>query len=86
MNGKRVNIPSYQVQGRATSIAVAEKAQGAAAHQGALKLAAAGRLPDWVEVDAKKFKGTFKAVPDRAELPSGHQREPGRRAVLEVIA
>lgn len=26
--------------------------------------------PSWVEVDSKKFSGVFKAVPDRADLPS----------------
>ena len=26
--------------------------------------------PGWVEVDAKKFAGVFKALPDRGELPS----------------
>jgi small subunit ribosomal protein S4 len=26
--------------------------------------------PSWVEVDAKKFAGVFKAVPDRSDLPS----------------
>ena len=27
-------------------------------------------VPSWCEVDAKKFAGVFKAVPDRADLPS----------------
>mgnify|MGYP000967107084 CR=1 FL=1 len=26
--------------------------------------------PEWLEVDAKKMQGTFKAVPDRADLPA----------------
>jgi small subunit ribosomal protein S4 len=26
--------------------------------------------PMWVEVDTKKFEGTFKSMPDRADLPS----------------
>ena len=26
--------------------------------------------PEWVEVDAKALKGTFKARPQRSELPS----------------
>ena len=45
VNGKRVNIPSYQVQGRATSIAVRDKAQEAAAHQGRRRSRRAARLP-----------------------------------------
>jgi small subunit ribosomal protein S4 len=27
-------------------------------------------FPEWLEVDAKAFKGTFKAVPQRSELPA----------------
>src|SRR3990167_9443471 len=27
-------------------------------------------IPGWCEVDAKKFSGVFKSVPDRADLPS----------------
>jgi small subunit ribosomal protein S4 len=26
--------------------------------------------PNWVEVDAKKFSGLFKSVPERSDLPS----------------
>jgi small subunit ribosomal protein S4 len=26
-------------------------------------------LPDWVEVNAGKFEGIFKAVPERSDLP-----------------
>jgi small subunit ribosomal protein S4 len=33
--------------------------------------AASGRgFPEWVEVDAKGLKGTFKALPQRSELPA----------------
>lgn len=27
-------------------------------------------FPEWVEVDSSAMKGTFKAVPDRTDLPS----------------
>jgi len=27
-------------------------------------------LPEWVAVDAKEAKGTFKAMPQRSELPA----------------
>ena len=50
----------------------------------ALQLAEKVGFPEWVEVDAKKMKGTFKARPDRSEFAPGHQRKPRRRAVLEV--
>ena len=26
--------------------------------------------PGWIEVDAKKFAGTLKALPERSDLPS----------------
>ena len=68
VNGRRVNIPSYQVRaGDVVEVADAAKAQlriKAAAD------AAAGRgFPEWVEVDAKALKGTYKAAPQRADLP-----------------
>ena len=33
-------------------------------------LAEQNGFPSWVEVDAKNFKGVFKALPDRAEFAS----------------
>jgi small subunit ribosomal protein S4 len=27
-------------------------------------------VPSWCEVDSNKFSGVFKAIPDRADLPS----------------
>jgi small subunit ribosomal protein S4 len=27
-------------------------------------------VPSWIEVDGKKFAGTFKALPERSDLPS----------------
>jgi small subunit ribosomal protein S4 len=61
VNGKRVNIPSYQVR-PGDVIEVASKAKGEAAESRG--------LPEWMEVDTKGMKGTFKANPARSELPS----------------
>jgi small subunit ribosomal protein S4 len=36
----------------------------------ATEAAAARGYPEWVEVDAKALKGTYKAAPQRSELPS----------------
>ncbi len=70
VNGKPVNLPSYQVKA-GDAIALSEKAQKQLRVQEALTVAAQMDLsPAWVEVDAKKFAGVFKAVPDRADLPS----------------
>jgi len=70
VNGKTVNLPSYQVKA-GDAIQLSEKAQKHLNVTEALNLAAQMDLtPGWCEVDAKKFSGVFKAVPDRADLPS----------------
>ena len=70
VNGKAVNLPSYQVKA-GDSITLTERAQKHLNVQEALNLSQQMDLvPSWCEVDAKKFAGVFKAVPDRAELPS----------------
>ncbi|AXA83567.1 30S ribosomal protein S4 [Lysobacter oculi] len=70
VNGKPVNLPSYAVKA-GDSIALSEKAQKQLRVQEALTVAQQMDLsPSWVDVDAGKFAGVFKAVPDRAELPA----------------
>lgn len=69
VNGKPVNIPSYQVSA-GDVIAIREKAKSQVRIQAALELAQQQGLVSWVEVDAKKMQGTYKAVPDRADLPA----------------
>ncbi len=68
VNGKRVNIPSYQVQ-PGDVIEVAQSAKGQLRIKGAVEAAEGRGFPDWVEVDTKALKGTYKARPQRAELP-----------------
>ena len=70
VNGKPVNLPSYAVKA-GDAIALSEKAQKQLRVQEALTVAQQMDLsPSWVDVDAGKFAGVFKAVPDRAELPA----------------
>jgi len=70
VNGKKVNIPSYQVRPNDV-IAVAEKARQHARVQAALAFAQQQDLiAPWVEVDPGKLEGVFKAVPERSDLPS----------------
>jgi small subunit ribosomal protein S4 len=68
VNGKCVNIPSYQVCAN-DSIVVREKAKQQPRIQEALTVAEQYGFPDWVEVDSKKAEGIFKAVPERGDLP-----------------
>lgn len=67
VNGKSINIPSYQVS-PADEVAVREKARNQLRIQGASALAAQYGYPEWVEVDAKAMKGIFKRVPERGDL------------------
>ncbi len=67
VNGKTVNIPSYQVQ-PGDVVAVREKAKNQARIASAMEIHQQRGLPHWVEVDPKKFEGVFKAVPDRSDL------------------
>src|SRR6185295_3036651 len=69
VNAKRVNIPSYYVKpGDVIEVAQAAKAQ--LRIKAAAEAVASRGYPEWVEVDAATLKGTFKARPDRSQLPS----------------
>ncbi|MFO1221173.1 MAG: 30S ribosomal protein S4 [Burkholderiaceae bacterium] len=69
VNGKVVNIPSYMVK-VGDAIALREKARKQLRVQDALKLAESVGMPGWVQVDASKFEGVFKQVPDRDQFGS----------------
>jgi small subunit ribosomal protein S4 len=68
VNGKRVNIPSYQVRA-GDVIEVAGKAKEQLRIKAAAEAAASRNVPEWMEVDTKGLKGTFKALPTRTDLP-----------------
>lgn len=69
VNGQAVTIPSYQVQPNDT-VAVTEKARNQTRIQNAMQFAEQRGFADWIEVDAKKLQGVFKARPERTELPA----------------
>ncbi|MBX3646937.1 MAG: 30S ribosomal protein S4 [Rhodocyclaceae bacterium] len=69
VNGKRVNIPSYDVRPGDT-VELAEKNRGHLRVKAALDAAESRGFPEWIEVDAKAGKGVFKAYPARTELPA----------------
>ena len=69
VNGKRVNIPSYQVQ-PGDSISVTDKSKDQLRIKSALEAADERGLPEWLEVDVKKLTGTLKNKPERDDLPS----------------
>ncbi len=67
VNGKPVNIPSYSVQ-VGDVVEVREKSRTQTRIASALSIAAQIGFPEWVEVDEKGFKGTFKSLPDREQI------------------
>jgi len=70
VNGKSVNLASYQVKA-GDAVALSEKAAKQLRVQEALTVSKTHDLrPTWIEVDADKFAGIFKAVPDRSDLPA----------------
>ncbi len=69
VNGKRVNIPSYQVR-TGDVIEIADSAKVQLRVKAALLAAEQRGFPEWVEVDAKAMKGTYKSKPQRSELPA----------------
>lgn len=69
VNGKTVNVPSYQVRDD-DKIEVREKAKKQVRIQNAVALAEQYGFVDWIEVDSNALKGVFKRVPDREDLPA----------------
>ncbi|HEY8354028.1 MAG TPA: 30S ribosomal protein S4 [Methylophilaceae bacterium] len=69
VNGKRVNIPSYQVR-PGDEIEVADRARNQLRIKAAAEAAEQRGFPEWISVDVKALKGTFKAKPQREELPT----------------
>jgi small subunit ribosomal protein S4 len=69
VNGKRVNIPSFQCRpGDVVEVAGPSKEQ--LRIKAAAEAAESRGRAEWLEVDTKALKGTFKARPQRSELPS----------------
>ena len=69
VNGKAVNIASYQVKPN-DIVSVTEKSKAQARIQFGLDMARQRKAPSWIELDEKALKGVFKSYPDRSDLPS----------------
>ncbi len=74
VNGKRVNIPSYLVD-EGDVVEVKEKSRDMGLVLDAAE-SAERDLPDYIEVDYKKFRGTFLRTPKLADVPYPVQMEP----------
>ena len=67
VNGKKVDIPSYTLKA-GDQISVKEKARGNVIIKRSLETLQKRPLPEWLEVDAANFTGTFKKVPKKDEI------------------
>ncbi|HEY3432035.1 MAG TPA: 30S ribosomal protein S4 [Rhodocyclaceae bacterium] len=68
VNGKRVNIPSYNMR-PGDVVQLTERAKAQLRSKAALEAAESRGLPAWLDVNVKEGKGVFKAYPTRDELP-----------------
>ena len=68
VNGRCVNIPSYQVS-LSDVVSIREKARKQQRIQDSIALTEQYGFPGWVEVDVEKMEGVLKSLPDREDLP-----------------
>jgi len=81
VNGKGVNIPSFQVNA-SDVIAVREKSKKQVRIQDSLAIAEQLTFPEWLDVNIKAMEGTFKSIPERSELPA----EINEQLVVELYS
>jgi small subunit ribosomal protein S4 len=67
INGKKVNIPSYQVK-VGDVVEVKEKSRSIQFVKDALDAVVRRGVPSWLEIDKDSFKGTIKALPVREDI------------------
>src|SRR5207237_1272351 len=69
LSGQRANIPSYSVR-TGDVVQVPPKAKEHLRIKAASEAAEGRGFPEWLQVDSKALKGTFKAMPARSDLSS----------------
>ncbi|MCF8024041.1 MAG: 30S ribosomal protein S4 [Desulfobacteraceae bacterium] len=67
VNGRKVNIPSYQVS-PGEVIEVREKSKNVAAITEAMEAVIRRSMPQWLELDKEGMKGSVKALPVRDDI------------------
>ncbi len=67
VNGRKVNIPSYQVK-IGDMIEVREKSRKSPFILEAMETVVRREMPSWLEVDGSNFRGIVKEFPNREEL------------------
>ena len=67
VNGKQVNIPSYQVKA-GDVIEIKETFKSAQRYKDILEVTAGRMVPAWLESDQENLRGTVKELPTRDEI------------------
>jgi len=67
VNGKKVNIPSYQVK-VGDVIAIKETAKSYERFKQITESTASRIVPEWIEVDIENLTGTVKDIPSREQI------------------
>jgi small subunit ribosomal protein S4 len=67
VNNRRVNIPSFQVR-IGDMVEIQEKKRNIPVILESMETVARRGIPNWMEVDKEKFRGTLKALPNREDL------------------
>lgn len=81
INGHTADIASMLVKA-GDVVSIREKAKAQLRIRESLDLATGQGLPQWVEVDTNKLTGTFKQVPDRADVA----RDVNESMVVELYS
>ena len=68
VNGRRVNIPSFEVKPGSVIEVAREEPEDRCASREALETVERRGVPQWMELDKKGMKGTVKSVPNREDL------------------
>jgi small subunit ribosomal protein S4 len=69
VNGRKVNIPSYQVQANDV-VGLTEDARKQLRVQGAMQFSQQQGGYDWLDIDPDKMEAVFKGPPAREDLPA----------------
>lgn len=67
VNGRRVNIPAYQVK-PGDCVEITDKAKEQLRIKSAIQAAESRSFPSWIDMSPKQMKGIYKAKPERADI------------------
>ncbi len=67
VNGRVINIPSYQVKA-GDVVAIKESKRGIQRFKDITEVTGGRLVPEWLDLDAEKFQGTVKELPAREQI------------------